>query len=142
MSNIKITINTQVLTFSHLDFIWHLSRLGGMKFKLLLVIYHKTAFFQVRIFKVNVLTNRYTNKLILNFIYFKIINLVMSKVLWKTRIKYETTENTHTAGRENIFRHGPIRLWRKYQWVKGNSILSALCALWLNFDKTINFIKI
>jgi len=23
--NIKITINTQVLTFSHLDFIWHLS---------------------------------------------------------------------------------------------------------------------
>jgi len=42
--NIKITINTQVLAFSHLNFIWHLSRLGGMKFKLLLVIHHKVAF--------------------------------------------------------------------------------------------------
>ena len=49
--NIKITINTQVLTFSHLDFIWHLSRLGGMKFKLLLVIYHKTAFFRCEYLK-------------------------------------------------------------------------------------------
>ena len=39
MSNVKIqmtktTMNTQVLTFSHLDFIWHLSRLGGMIFGL------------------------------------------------------------------------------------------------------------
>ena len=49
--NIKITINTQVLTFSHLDFIWHLSRLGGMKFKLLLLINHKTAFFRYEYLK-------------------------------------------------------------------------------------------